>query len=387
MTSSYQVPANPIDQPIWTPVDDAGRSTCWLNSVRRRFDLFQRRNAASRRVYPRLPETSQERRDASLIETPLFTRLLTQSDVSAAEEKGKTVLYLAYGSNLCSETFRGVRGIKPLSQINVVVPSLRLTFDLPGIPYTEPCFANTAQRDPDSTSPVRGSDYHKDRWHKGLVGVVYEVTPTDYAHIIATEGGGASYQDILVDCHPLPDLDTVPELPTTASFKAHTLFAPATEPTAQTGTNITSRFTRPDPSYAQPSARYLKLITDGAAELSFPTEYQTYLNDIRPYTITSKRQVVGKTLFLSVWMPFITLLFSLNAKFQDKDGKSPKWLANFAATLFFSMWVSYDGVFKRAFGDGERAETDDRPDPRECAQVEEEVGRRKEDARCAVAWV
>jgi hypothetical protein len=39
------------------------------------------------------------------------------------------MLYLAYGSNLSNETFRGNRGIKPLSQVNVQVPSLRLTLD------------------------------------------------------------------------------------------------------------------------------------------------------------------------------------------------------------------------------------------------------------------
>jgi hypothetical protein len=66
------------------------------------------------------------------------------------EEQGKTVLYLAYGSNLSAEVFRGRRGIEPISQVNVYAPELRLTFDLAGIPYLEPCFAGTQYRNPPS---------------------------------------------------------------------------------------------------------------------------------------------------------------------------------------------------------------------------------------------
>ncbi|OAG00342.1 gliotoxin biosynthesis protein GliK [Paraphaeosphaeria sporulosa] len=300
----------------------------------------------TQRVFPRISQTSPERRDASLTEPSFDVKALSPSDIDAASEKGKTILYLAYGSNLCKETFREKRGIKPLSQINVLVPSLRLTFDLPGVPYIEPCFGNSAMREPDAMQDpdaMDSEDYHKDRWKKGLVGCVYEVTPSDYAQIIATEGGGAGYQDILVDCYPLPDGDTVPEKPTTQRFLAHTLFAPPEKSHA-----------RPDPSYAQPSARYLNLITTGAAELSLPREYQLYLNEIRPYTITTKKQQMGKVLFASIWLPFLQLLFALNAQFQDDKGRSPPWLAQLAALLFLGIWRCYDGAFKKVFGDGER---------------------------------
>ncbi|PSN60519.1 gliotoxin biosynthesis protein GliK [Corynespora cassiicola Philippines] len=307
---------------------------------------------------------NQARLDASLTETPLNADTLSQSDVSSAEEKGKTVLYLAYGSNMCEETFRGARGIKPISQVNVLVPSLRLTFDLPGVPYTEPCFANTAVRRtadaPDSyASSVGSADYHKDRWHKGLVGCVYEVTPSDYAHIIATEGGGSAYQDILVDCHVLPASDTVPATPSGPAFKAHTLFAPYVDPASpprDPDTAPSDRASRPDPSYAQPSARYLKLLVDGAAELELPGEYREYLGQIRAYTITNAKQRVGKAMFLAVWVPLIMFIFSLGDKFKDEKGKAPKWLAKMSAAVFQGMWTSYDAVFKRLFGDGERTE-------------------------------
>ncbi|KAF2198205.1 hypothetical protein GQ43DRAFT_422963 [Delitschia confertaspora ATCC 74209] len=357
-----------------TTIETTESSVCKFNKTisRLRYSrkIDTRRNALL--SFPPLPETSEARLSSSVTDTPFDLDTLASSDVLAAEEKHKTILYLAYGSNLCRETFRGKRGIRPLSQINVQVPELRLTFDLPGIPYSEPCFANTARRDESERNTYTQNsgkcedremedkyDYHKDRWHKGLVGCVYEVTPADYAHIIATEGGGASYQDILVTCYPLSsDLDTVPEEPTTRPFKAHTLFAPAAEPNEDRAvrTRLSTRgaLARPDPSYAQPSVRYLKLLTDGAAELSLPTEYQDFLLQIHPYTITSPKQKVGALLFLSIWGPLIAFLFALQERFQDDRGRSPLWLANMMGLVFLAVWGSYDWAFKGAFGDGER---------------------------------
>lgn len=292
--------------------------------------------------------------------------------VQEKHARSETVLYLAYGSNLSIEKFRGDRGIKPLSQINVQVPSLRLTFDLPGVPYTEPCFANSAKRDPendpagDKDTPwasdvkARGG-YRKDEWHKGMIGVVYEVTAKDYAHIIATEGGGSTYEDILVDCHPFVSSDIhapVEQYPSTSPFKAHTLFAPALPPGEQPPKDG-GRVTRPRPSYAQASARYLKLITDGAAELGLPDEYQQYLLSLRPYRITTYRQRMGQIAFAATWVPLVLLVFALGRMFQDKNGKVPSWVAKITAGIFKAIWTSYDNVFEPAFGDGERTIGDD----------------------------
>ncbi|KAK0776356.1 hypothetical protein LTR91_024709 [Friedmanniomyces endolithicus] len=289
-------------------------------------------------------------------------------------ERG-TYLYLAYGSNLSNETFRGNRGIKPLSQVNVQVPSLKLTFDLPGIPYAEPCFANSGSRDAEHDDPhspaafdvnnektpllrqdKENGGYRKDRWHKGLIGVVYEVTQEDYTHIIATEGGGASYHDVLVDCHPFVTADPnapVPDNPTLPAFKAHTLFAPAAPPGQPPKHG--GRFQRSDPGYAQPSARYLKLITDGAAELGLPLEYQDYLHAIRPYTITSAKQRVGQYVFLAIWLPIVSFIFMTGKMFQDENGRLPRWMVELSGAIFKGVWASYDSFFEPMFGDGERS--------------------------------
>ena len=320
----------------------------------------------------RLPPVSQARRSASLHESAFDLDRLTEEVASK-----DTVLYLAYGSNLSNETFRGKRGIKPIAQVNVQVPSLQVFFDLPGLPYKEPCFANSGRpvpprqiQDQDDLLEVdneksfllsTGSGYRKEEWRKGLIGVVYEVTAEDYAHIIATEGGGSSYQDILIECHPFASTDPtepVPEYPSTPAFKAHTLFAPAV-PTDDPPPKHGGRLVRPDRNYAQPSARYLKLMRDGAAEVGLPYEYQDHLESLRPYTITTKRQRLGQVAFLAIWGPIIALIFMFGRMFRDEQGKAPGWLRRITLAIFAGVWLSYDRAFKPLFGDGERTLNDD----------------------------
>ncbi len=319
-----------------------------------------------------LPLVSEKRRILSLTEEAIEVNMLVD-EVSGGRSDSKapdTILYLAYGSNLCAKTFRGRRGIKPLAEINVLVPDLKLTFDLPGMPYTEPCFANVAWKngshqgrvgpteDVEST-PLLPSDeepeYRKDRWTKGLVGVVYEVTKADFATIIVTEGGGMSYQDVLVTCHLLPDAPTVPEIPQTPPFKAHTLCAPPESTrTSDAPSSNRTHLHRSHPGYAQPSARYLKLITDGADEHSLPSEYKAYLHTLQPYTVTEVRQRVGQFIFATFWFPVVMAVFAAQKLVADKKGRIPRWYGAFRGGIFKAAWVSYDVFFKRLFGDGER---------------------------------
>lgn len=200
--------------------------------------------------------------------------------------------------------------------------------------------------------PPQPAGYGKNRWHKGLVGSVYELTPTDFAHIIATEGGGVSYQDIVVDCYALPLGTDVPEHPRSAPFKAHTLFCP----TGKEGGR--GRVSRPNPGYAQPSARYLKLITNGAEERQLPQEYRDYLKQIRPYTMTTNKQRFGQMLISATFVPFLMFIFALFGMMSDEQGRAPQWLAELSGMLFKSVWIAYDGWFVKVCGDGERTITD-----------------------------
>ncbi|KAI0395082.1 hypothetical protein F5Y17DRAFT_425146 [Xylariaceae sp. FL0594] len=331
-----------------------------------------------------------------------------QSDAATA----KTVLYLAYGSNLSAETFLGMRGIRPVSQINVSAPAFDLAFNLPGLPYVEPCFANTRPRKgprppnpvpvpvpgkppkfPPSPPPAANllSPSLPDRgptWSKGLYGVVYEVTPEDYATIIKTEGGGQGYKDVLTPCFELPSAVHIPEKPPFPDlppkpFFAHTLYAPflpdvpddrdhdddhdrndgdrSDKPNVPRKTkSILQRLllpvhrTHPFEDYAQPSARYLKLIRDGAREHSLPEDYQLYLSKLEAYALTRRRQHVGRVLFLLFAVPFLAPLLLLGRLFADDRGRNPRWLGLLTTAAMNWCWMVYDAVFKPHFGDGER---------------------------------
>ncbi|KAJ0270489.1 hypothetical protein CBS470a_013493 [Colletotrichum nupharicola] len=320
------------------------------------------------------------------------------SESSSSASEATSVLYLAYGSNLSAETFLGARGIRPLSQTNVSAPALSLIFDLPGLPYREPCFANTAPRKvpqlPDPSDPpklppvpplpqppVTTADVEKGAptktppdlgWSKGLYGVVYEVTPQDYATIVATEGGGSSYLDILTPCIPLPPRVSVPEKPPIdipKPFFAHTLYSPAIpdapddsddDPRKKWYYHLITPPRRPDPTYAQPSARYLKLITDGAAEHELPDDYQAWLASLQPYTVTSCRQQLAQWLLTGIFFPVMLLFFQLNKWVANKEGKVPLWLGVGLSVVFNMLWMGYDAVLKPVFGDGERTEEEDK---------------------------
>lgn len=274
---------------------------------------------------------------------------------NADDTEADTVLYLAYGSNMSAETFLGMRKVRPLSEMNVSVPSLRLNFSLPGFAYAEPCFANVEFREEDEKP---GKETQK--WDGRLLGVVYEVTKADYRIIMATEGGGSSYHEILVPCVPIPTKcgDKTPEsMP--EKFMARTLYAPrlpaGQDPNKRSfWERLTTGPYRPDPYYAQPSLRYLNLLRTGAKEHKMPEFYQEYLNGLIPFQTVTWKQKTGRILYLATWAPIMLFIMKTSALFADENGQIPKSMG-VAVTFFFNMaWMSYDKIYHPVFGEGER---------------------------------
>lgn len=279
-----------------------------------------------------------------------------------AASTGQNILYLAYGSNLNRATFEGRRGIKPISATVVCVPALRLTFDLPGIAYLEPRFANVrlvteTPEAGEATAPLpqgyRDGQEDNDP-EPPLVGVVYEITPTDFAAIIATEGGGATYQDVVVDCFPV---SSSPSPSSAEPLRAHTLLAPSS---------------RTRQGRAQASARYLGLIAAGAAQHDFPLSYRNHIARYRPYKTSSVRQRIGRALFAGLWLPTVFTVFGIARMAQGPGGHSPAWSAALGETLFTVMWWTYDRVFSHVFGDGESTVEEAAAEVMEVMEVKEE---------------
>ena len=104
------------------------------------------------------------------------------------------IWYLAYGSNMKSSTMK-CRGIDVLDTKTVKVPSYVLTFDVFGLAYSEPSMASIARY---TRAPPSGRD---DEPHDvpDAHGIAYRITPADLARVIATEGGGVAYNEVVVE--------------------------------------------------------------------------------------------------------------------------------------------------------------------------------------------
>ncbi|KIJ37507.1 hypothetical protein M422DRAFT_50326 [Sphaerobolus stellatus SS14] len=250
--------------------------------------------------------------------------------------------YLAYGSNLSSKVFQGRRGVRPLETRRVLVPGLELVFDLAGLPYWEPAFANLRYRkdhekhSSNAESLLRSSAPSPSPTIKTpeLIGVAYLLTQEDYSNVIRTEGGGSSYQDIVVECIVIKD-DQEEAGDAKERLMAHTLLAPA-------DARHTARL--------QPSKRYINIIRSGAREHDLPADYIAYLDSVPHYQRTSIRQSIGGLLFMTIWLvPFLSFVI-LGQIFADKEtGRIQKFIRT-------TSWWSYEALFNKVFGNGEVTE-------------------------------
>jgi hypothetical protein len=70
--------------------------------------------------------------------------------------------------------------------------------------------------------------------------------------------------------------------------------------------------------------------------------------------MTTRKQKIGKKLFVAIWVPVVFGVFGAERMFSDKSGRAPKWLRKLNTAVFVAVWASYDWVFKPLFGEGER---------------------------------
>lgn len=106
-----------------------------------------------------------------------------------------TLWYFGFGSNMKLSTMKG-RGIDILNTKAVKVLSYVLTFDVFGLPYSEPSMASIARY----TSPDHRTETNNP---PDVYGAAFLITTKDYKRVIATEGGGVAYKEIEVAGVPL----------------------------------------------------------------------------------------------------------------------------------------------------------------------------------------
>ncbi|KAI8632615.1 hypothetical protein F5Y19DRAFT_462502 [Xylariaceae sp. FL1651] len=242
------------------------------------------------------------------------------------------VWYLAYGSNLASSKFVSDRGIVPKDVRVVSIRGFTLAMDSAGFPYSEPSFA--------SIRPLDMNAYPKEI---ELLGTAYLVSPEQYTRIIASEGGGIAYREAEVQATVIQ-----------GNTEKLSLDA-ASQETMIARSLITVIVRRPDP---RPSARYLKLITEGAAEAKYPEYYQQYLKSLFSYhPPTRVYRRFGAWIFLSLWVPIMALMekltkISIRLK-GDKQGTAPDLVIWLVRTMMLLMWWHHDRIHAPIWGRGD----------------------------------
>ena len=307
--------------------------------------------------------------------------LLSGDAASAAallEEPDKPIWYLGYGSNLNSNVFKGKRKIKPLEERHVLVEGLELTFDLPGLPYLEPRFANCRfttstlsngsteprndEKDPNYVERRCDFDFNAPWTGKGaLIGVAYLISAEDFARVIKSEGGGSGYKMVSVQAKVFRR-----KVKPGSGEERFEL----TGETVNAFTLLASDETIRKP-FGQPSKRYLTLIQQGAkgeractdfilrlnfdfVEHKLPPNYIAYLDSLTPYFAGTFRQELGAAVFIALCGIPLTVIMMFGLTFAHKDGSYPRWVNESRRKLARLIWRIYDDYMTGMFGDGER---------------------------------
>jgi hypothetical protein len=172
-------------------------------------------------------------------------------------------------------TLTKLRNINPISSTAALLPNHTLRFNIPGIPYIEPSYASV---EPSSSSSSQETNVH---------GVLYVLTPKDFATICQTEGVPFIYS--LHRCNVVPyvgngktaGMDTLLQ-------KTRTNAESTTAATTKRDKKIVSAFTLRASSnkYRQvgynipPSQSYINVLLRGAYEYQLDEIYCQELENI-----------------------------------------------------------------------------------------------------------
>ena len=100
------------------------------------------------------------------------------------------VWYFAYGSNMRPSVMTN-RGLSPLATEKALIPSHVLTFDVFGVPYSEPAMASIAEGPTSSICESYGDSSKIPPVH----GIAYLLPLAEYKNLVISEGAGIAYRE------------------------------------------------------------------------------------------------------------------------------------------------------------------------------------------------
>ncbi|KAJ2101264.1 hypothetical protein IW146_009367 [Coemansia sp. RSA 922] len=271
------------------------------------------------------------------------TETVTMANVAQPHTDKNMVWYLGYGSNMCSKVLSGRRQVFPVESHPVVVPGYQLTFDMAGLPYWEPGFGAIkpvcAQAEyyisNDNDATDKGSllvdRYVLNGCQVGapLHCIAHLITKKEMDHILNTEGGNGNpdfgYQLVDIQCE-------------TYSGKKIVGVSLVDISTAITG--------------YRPSARYHKIVMDGAVEHSLSPSYIKRLEAVTPYTAKTLGQRVAKYVFLAIGLPLALPVIVFSIAGLAFGIKVPRPVSVYGELVKRAMWALHDWIFAPLLGPG-----------------------------------
>jgi len=172
------------------------------------------------------------------------------------------IYYFAYGSNMSPKIFEDRRKIRPTSCQCGVLDGYKLVFNLQGIPYLEPAFANIEKKEDECVE-----------------GVVYKITKDELVQLIKTE---SKHYDVVI----VPVSCKKGSMKEAYTFMAHTTVKPKS-----------------------PSQRYMNHLIEGAEQYKLSKEWRERLT----------RQTYVRRPLADIYMRLVFPLASYFMCPRDKD--------------------------------------------------------------------
>ncbi|KAJ2341773.1 hypothetical protein GGH91_003742 [Coemansia sp. RSA 2671] len=235
---------------------------------------------------------------------------------------------------MSSKVLSGRRQVFPVESCPVTVHDYQLTFDMAGLPYWEPGFGaikpvcpqeatDKARLLADSRMPIGchvGAPLHC---------IAHLITKKELDHIVNTEGGNGNpdigYQLVNIQCE-------------TYGGKQIVGVSLVDINTASTG-------------YC-PSARYHKIVLDGAIEHGLSPSYIKRLEAVTPYTAKTPGQKVAKYVFLAIGLPLSLPVLIFAVAGLAFGIKVPRPVSIYGELVKRAMWVLHDWIFAPLLGSG-----------------------------------
>jgi len=112
--------------------------------------------------------------------------------------------YLGYGSNMKASSMDD-RKITPIATKVVNVPTHYVTFDIFGIPYSEPCYASIEEFPDGGNGKLQVIHGKRCLQVPSIYGIAHLLTPSDFHRLLVTEGSGVVYDIIQVEAFALDE--------------------------------------------------------------------------------------------------------------------------------------------------------------------------------------